>query len=74
MIKYIKMKFMEARLKYVLYSSILTLLEEHKDMTELIRKLYDALKDVPSEELKSELIAQIASLAHDQVHKDGGIL
>lgn len=67
MIKYLKMKAMEIEIKYALYSTIVTFVKEQNDFIEFVQKLYDALKDVPVEELRKELISNIAELVHEQV-------
>lgn len=66
MIKYLKMKAMEIEIKYMMYSTIITLMKEQKNVIDLVQKLYIALNDVPMEDLRKELISQIANLAHEQ--------
>ena len=70
MIKYLKMKAMEIEIKYMMYSTIITLMKEQKNVIDLVQKLYIALKDVPMEDLRKELISNIASLAHEQAVKE----
>lgn len=70
MIKFIKnyfsMKVKEIELKTVLYSSILTVINEKNDIVTLTKNLYISLKDVPMEDLRTELIKNIAHLAHER--------
>lgn len=70
MIKYFKMKAMEIEIKYALYSIIVTFVKEQNDFIEFAKRLYDALKDVPIEELRKELISNIAELVHEQAVKE----
>ena len=61
-----KIKRDELKVKAMLYGTVAYILEEQNDVIELIQKLYLVLKDVPMEELRSELIKQIALLAHEE--------
>lgn len=65
MIKYIKVKIMETELKYQLYTTILSLLKENKEIIELVTKLYKELKGVPMEELRHEFISALAKVIHE---------
>lgn len=66
MIKYFKMKRNELKVKAVLYEIIAVLLSNQEEIFTLVRKLYVALKDVPTEELKSEFIKQLAEIVHEE--------
>lgn len=66
MITYFKMKYNEWKTKAMFYGIIISVINEQKDIIDLIQKLYIALKDVPMEDLRKELISQIANLAHEQ--------
>lgn len=65
-----KMKRDEIKVKAMFYGTITSIMNEQKDIVELVQKLYLVLKDVPMEDLRSELIKQIASLAHEQAVKE----
>ena len=65
MIKFIKMKKNELKVKSMLYGTIVSLIDDRKDILELIQKLYTALKSVPAEELRSELINRLAEMIHE---------
>ena len=68
MIKYFKMKKLETEMKYRFYSLFATISNENDKLLKLIGNLYLALKDVPIEELRTELIKQMAVLIHDETH------
>lgn len=65
MMKYFKMKKMELELKYALYSSIIAVKKEQENMIALMQKLYEALKDVPADELRDEFVSKIAKIVHE---------
>lgn len=65
-----KMKRDEVKVKAMFYGTIASIMDEQKDIIELVQKMYMALKDVPMEDLRSELIKQIASMAHEQAVKE----
>lgn len=65
MMKYFKMKKMELELKYALYSSVLAVKKEQENRIALMQKLYEALKDVPADELRDEFVSRIAKLVHE---------
>lgn len=66
MLKYFMMKRNELKVKAMFYNTIASIMDEQKDIIEFVQKLYLILKDVPMEELRSELIKQIALLAHEE--------
>lgn len=59
-----KIKRDELKVKAMLYGTIAYILEEQNDVIELIQKLYLVLKDVPMEDLRSELVRNLAELIH----------
>lgn len=59
-----KIKRDELKVKAMLYGTVAYILEEQNDVIELIQKLYLVLKDVPMEELRSELVRNLAELIH----------
>ena len=65
MIKFIRMKKNELKVKAMLYGTIAALIDDQKDILELLQKMYIALKDVPAEELRSELISKLAETVHE---------
>ena len=66
MIRYLKMKRAEWKVKAMLYGTIAALMEHQKDVLELLQKMYVALKDVPAEELQKEFIAKLAEIIHKE--------
>ena len=70
MIKYIKMKRNEWKVKAMFYGTIASIMDEQKDIIGFVQRLYLVLKDVPIEDLRKELISNIAELAHEQAVKE----
>lgn len=70
MITYFRMKKNEWKVKAQFYGLIVSVMNNQKDMIELIQNLYTSLKDVPTEQLRSELMGKIAELAHQQAVKE----
>lgn len=66
MITYFKMKKHEWKLKLMFYSTIATIIDNQKDLLEIVRKMYVALKDVPAEELQKELISKLVEIIHEE--------
>lgn len=63
MITFFKMKHREWKLKLTLYSCAAALLSEHKNVAQLLKNMYLALKDIPADELRKELMdALIANI------------
>lgn len=63
---YIKMKKNEWRIKATVYGAIVALINNQKDVIELFKKMYVALKDVPAEELQKEFIAKLSEIIHNE--------
>lgn len=70
MIKYFMMKRNEWKVKAMFYGTIVSVIDEQKDIIGFVQRLYVALKDVPMEDLRKELISNIAELAHEQAVKE----
>ena len=69
MITYIKYKRNEWKVKAMLYGTIAQIMDnqdEIKDMINLVKKLYEELKDVPTEELQKEFIGKLAEIIHNE--------
>lgn len=66
MINFIKMKNREWKVKAMFYSIIVTLIDNQKDILDLLHKMYFALKDVPTEELQKELVSNLAKIIHEE--------
>ena len=65
MIKFIRMKKNELKVKAMFYGTIAALIDNRNNTLELLQKMYAALKDVPAEELRSELINRLAEMIHE---------
>ncbi len=69
MMKYLKMKKKEIKLKLTFYTMLEYIIHEKSDMFILIDKLYVSLKDVPQDEIRDELLSKLAEYIHrDQVN------
>ena len=63
--KYIKYKFNEWKVKAMLYGTIAQIMDnqdEIKDMINLVKRLYEELKDVPTEDLQKEFVSKLAEI------------
>lgn len=63
---YIIMKKNEWKVKAMFYGTIATILDNQKEILELIQKMYAVLKDVPIEELQKEFISKLAEIIHEE--------
>ena len=74
MFKYFKMKKNEWTVKKMFYGAIVQLMDnqdEIKDIINLVKKLYEELKDIPAEDLQKEFIGKLAEIIHnDNPKKD----
>ena len=69
MFTYFKMKKNEWTVKKMFYGAIVQLMDnqdEIKDMINLVKKLYEELKDVPAEDLQKEFIGKLAEIIHNE--------
>ena len=67
--KYITYKFNEWKVKAMLYGTIAQIMDnqnEIKDMINLVKRLYEELKDVPTEDLQKEFIGKLAEIIHNE--------
>ena len=73
MFTYFKMKKNEWTVKKMFYGAIVQLMDnqdEIKDMINLVKKLYEELKDVPAEDLQKEFIGKLAEIIHNDNKED----
>lgn len=68
MITYIRKKYYENKVKMIFYKAIYQVIKENKEIVSFCNNLFTALKDVPVDELKGELISAIAVLANKESH------
>ena len=69
MFKYITYKFNEWKVKAMLYGTIAQIMDnqdEIKDIINLVKKLYEELKDVSAEDLQKEFIGKLAEIIHNE--------
>ena len=67
--KYITYKFNEWKVKAMLYGTIAQIMDnqdEIKDMINLVKRLYEELKDVPTEDLQKEFVSALAEIIHNE--------
>lgn len=65
MFEYFKMKRNEWKVKSMFYRVIIGFVENQKDFIDFIQKLYVAVKDVPTDELRKELVKAVAEIVHE---------
>ena len=66
---FIKMKRNEWKVKAMLYGTIAQIMDnqdEIKDMIDLVKRLYEELKDVPTEDLQKEFVSKLAEIIHNE--------
>ena len=70
---FIKMKKNEWKVKAMLYGTIAQIMDnqdEIKDMLDLVKRLYEELKDVPTEDLQKEFVSKFAEIIHNEQATD----
>ena len=73
MITYFRMKKNEWKFKAMLYGTIAQIMDnqdEIKDVLDLVKRLYEELKDVPTEDLQKEFISTLAEIIHNEQSTD----
>ena len=67
--KYITYKKNEWKVKAMFYETIIQIMDnqdEIKDMLDLAKRLYEELKDVPTEDLQKEFVSKLAEIIHNE--------
>ena len=64
--EFIEMKKKEIRVKTALYSAVDKFIVEKQDMLDLVMRIYETLKNTPTENLQQELISQIVNVIHKE--------
>ena len=67
--KYIKYKKNEWKVKAMFYGIIAQIMDnqdEIKDMINLVKKLYEELKNVHTEDLQKEFVSKLAEIIHNE--------
>ena len=70
---FIKMKKNEWKVKAMLYGTVAQIMDnqdEIKDMLDLVKRLYEELKNVPTEDLQKEFVSALAEIIHNEEIKD----
>ena len=73
MFTYFEYKKNEWKVKAMFYGTIIQIMDnqdEIKDMLDLVKKLYEELKDVPAEDLQKEFIGKLAEIIHNEQSVD----
>lgn len=73
MISYFRMKKNELKVKAMFYGTIAQIMDnqdEIKDILDLVKRLYEELKDVPTEDLQKEFVSALAEIIHNEEIKD----
>ena len=69
--EFIEMKKKEIRVKTALYSAVDKFIVEKQDMVDLVMRIYETLKNTPTENLQQELISQIVNVINkDEVDNE----
>ena len=73
MFTYITYKRNEWKVKTMFYGTIIQIMDnqdEIKDMLDLVKRLYEELKDVPTEDLQKEFVSALAEIIHNEQATD----
>lgn len=65
MINFFRMKRAEWKVKAMFYGTIATLLDNQKEIAELLQKMYVALKDVSADDLQKEFVSKLVEIIHE---------
>ena len=71
--KYITYKRNAWKVKAMLYGTIAQIMDnqdEIKDVLDLVKRLYEELKDVPTEDLQKEFVSKLAEIIHNEQSVD----
>ena len=69
MFTYFEYKKNEWKVKAMFYGTIIQIMDnqdEIKDMIDLVKRLYEELKDIPTEDLQKEFISTLAEIIHNE--------
>ena len=73
MFKYIEYKKNEWKVKATFYGTIIQIMDnqdEIKNMLDLVKRLYEELKDIPTEDLQKEFVSVLAEIIHNEQATD----
>lgn len=66
MFTYFKMKKNEWKIRNAIYNGILGFMENKKDMVNTVKKLFDSVKDMSTEDIRGEFIGKLADIIHNE--------
>ena len=69
MFTYFEYKKNEWKVKAMFYGTIIQIMDnqdEIKDILDLVKRLYEELKDVSTEDLQKEFVSKLAEIIHDE--------
>ena len=66
---WIEMKKNEIKVKSQIYGAIAKVMEEKKEFVDFLFRAYQSLKNVPANELQTELIKAVATIVHEENKK-----
>lgn len=69
MIKWFAMKKKEIEVKTLVYTYILTFLEEKEDIIVTAQNIFDSVKDKTGSDLQQELVAKLAEIIRDNAEE-----
>ena len=73
MIEYITYKKNEWKVKAMFYGTIAQIMDnqdEIKGILDFVKRLYEELKDVPTEDLQKEFVSKLAEIIHNEQSAD----
>ena len=73
MFTYFEYKKNEWKVKAIFYRTIIQIMDnqdEIKDMIDLVKRLYEELKNVPTEDLQKEFVSKLAEIIHNEQSVD----
>ena len=73
MFTYFEYKKNEWKVKAMFYGTIIQIMDnqdEIKDILDLVKRLYEELKDVPTEDLQKEFVSSLAEIIHNEQSSD----
>ena len=70
MITYIKMKIAEWRVKGLFYGTIASFVDDKSGRLQTILNLIDSVKGLTGEELRTEFIAGLAGIIHNEAEQE----
>ena len=70
MITYLKMKIAETKVKALFYGTIASFIDGKSGRLQTILNLIDSIKGLTGEELRTEFIAGLAGIIHDEAEQE----